>query len=136
MQFGELGGTLQFSTYVPAQATLGTDDDWPMWQAPLKCKITAVNFVPSAAVTANATHYSIYTLTRYTAGATATTVATRTWAATDSVAETPETMTLSATAANLLLAVDDTLAVVKTHGGNGLVIPDGMLVIRYQLTGS
>jgi len=136
MQFAELGGTLQATAYVPSQATLGTDDDWPVWQAPLKCEITAVKFVPSAAVTANATHYSIYTLTRYTAGATATTVATRTWAATDSVAETPEAMTLSATAANVLLAADDTLAMVKTHGGNGLVIPDGLVVIRYKLTGS
>jgi hypothetical protein len=136
MQFSELGGVLQATAYVPAQATLGTDDDWPVWQAPLKCVITAVKFVPSAAITANATHYSVYTLTRYTAGATATSVATRSWAATDSVAETPEAMTLSATAANLLLAVDDSLAVVKTHGGNGLVIPDGLLVIRYQLTGS
>jgi len=136
MQFKELGGTLQVTAYVPSQATLGTDDDWPVWQAPAKAKVTSVNFVPSAAVTANATHYSVYTLTRYTAGASATTVATRTWAATDSAAETPEAMTLSATAANLLLAADDHLAVVKTHGGNGLVIPDGLLVIRYQLTGS
>lgn len=136
MQFSELGGTLQHVAYVPAQATLGTIDNWPVWQAGLKAKITAVNFVPSAAITANATHYSTYTLTRYTAGASGATVATRSWAATDSVAETPEAMTLSGTAANLLLAVDDTLSVVKTVTGNGLVIPDGILVVRYQLTGS
>jgi hypothetical protein len=136
MQFSELGGTLQAHAYVPAQATLGTDDNWPVWQAPLKCQITGVTFVPSDAITANATHYSIYTLTRYTAGAAGAAVASRTWAATNSVAETPEAMTLSGTAANLLLAVNDTLSVVKTHGGNGLVIPDGLLVIRYQLTGS
>jgi hypothetical protein len=136
MQFSELGGTLQEVAYVPAQATLGTVDNWPVWQAPLKCKVTSVTFVPSAAITANATHFSTYTLTRYTAGASGTTVATRSWAATNSVAETPEAMTLSATAANLLLAVDDTLSVVKTVDGNGLVIPDGVLVVRYQLTGS
>lgn len=136
MQFAELGGSLQVAVYVPSQATLGTDDNWPVWQAPLKCKILSATFVPSAAITANATHYSVYTLTRYTAGASGTTVATRSWAATDSVAETPEAMTLSGTAANLLLAVDDTLSVVKTHGGNGLVIPDGALIVRYQLTGS
>lgn len=136
MQFAELGGSLQVVAYVPSQATLGTDDNWPVWQAPLKCKILSATFVPSAAITANATHYSIYTLTRYTAGASGTSVATRSWAATDSVAETPEAMTLSGTAANLLLAADDTLSMVKTHAGNGLVIPDGVLVIRYQLTGS
>lgn len=136
MQFAELGGSLQVAAYVPSQATLGTDDNWPVWQAPLKCQILSATFVPSAAITANATHYSVYTLTRYTAGATATSVATRSWAATDSVAETPEAMTLSGTAANLLLAADDTLSMVKTHGGNGLVIPDGILVVRYKLTGS
>lgn len=136
MQFSELGGTLQYASYLPSQGTAGTDDTWPIWQAPNKCKITAVTFVPSANITADGTNYSIYTLTRYTAGASATTVATRTWAATDSVASTPEAMTLSATAANLLLAADDTLNVVKTHGGSGLAIPDGVLVIRFQLTGS
>lgn len=136
MQFAELGGSLQVVAYVPSQGTLGTDDNWPVWQAPHKCKILSATFVPSAAITANATHYSVYTLTRYTAGASGASVATRSWAATDSVAETPEAMTLSGTAANLLLAADDTLSVVKTHGGNGLVIPDGVLVVRYQLTGS
>lgn len=136
MQFGELGGTLQAVAYVPSQATAGTDDNWPVWQAPLKCQITAVKFVPSANITANGTNYSTYTLTRYTAGASGATVATRAWSATDSVAETPEALTLSGTAANLLLAADDTLSVVKTHAASGLTIPDGLLVIRYQLTGS
>ncbi len=135
MRNNEIRGTLRKTLYVPSQATLGTDDNWPVWMAQHKCKITAVQFVPSDAVTANGTNYSVYTLTRYTAGANATTVATRTWAATNSVASTPESMTLSGTAANLLLAVNDTLEIVKTHGGNGLVIPDGLLVIDYQLTG-
>jgi hypothetical protein len=128
----EMGGVLQVACYVPSQATLGTDDNWPLWQAPNKVQIYSVSFVPSAAITANATHYSVYTLTRYTAGATGTSVATRSWAATDSVNETPEAMTLSATAANLVLAADDTLSMVKTHGGNGLVIPDGALIIRFK----
>jgi len=135
MQHKELAGVLYHQMYLASQATLGTDDNWPVWQAPNKAQIVSAAFVPSAAVTANATHYSVYTLTRYTAGATATTVATRSWAATDSVAETAEAMTLSATAANLLLAAADTLSVVKTHGGNGLVIPDGLLVVGYKWYG-
>lgn len=130
-----MGGTLYHQMYLASQATLGTDDNWPVWYSPYKSQIISATFVPSAAITANATHYSVYTLTRYTAGASATTVATRTWAATDSVAETAEAMTLSGTAANLLLAAADTLSVVKTHGGNGLVIPDGLLVIAYRWYG-
>lgn len=136
MQFSELSGTLQVNSYLPSQATAATDDNWPIWQAPFKCQITGVTFVPSAAITADGTNYSTYTLTRYTAGASGTTVATRAWSATNSVNETPEAMTLSGTAANLLLAVNDTLSMVKTHAGTGLTIPDGLLIIRYQLTGS
>jgi hypothetical protein len=132
MQQKEMSGVLTAALYVPSQATLGTDDNWPLWRAPAKVQITDVTFVPSAAVTANATHYSVYTLTRYTAGASGTSVATRTWAATDSANETPEAFTLSATAANLVLASGDTLSMVKTHGGNGLVIPDGLLVVSYK----
>lgn len=136
MQLKEMGGTLYASLYVPSQATLGTDDSWPLWYAPNKAQVQSVTFVPSAAITANATHYSIYTLTRFTAGTGATTVATRTWAATDSVADAPEAFTLSATAANLVLAAGDVITMVKTHGGNGLVIPDGLLVVAYKNYGA
>lgn len=132
----EARGVLTAWCYVPSQATLGTVDNWPVWRAPNKVQITGVTFIPSAAITANATNYSVYTLTRYTAGASGTTVATRTWAATDSAAETPEAMTLSATAANLILATGDTLSVVKTVGASGLVIPDGALIISYQNYGA
>lgn len=131
----ELRGTHRQRAYVPSQATAGTVDNWPVWQAPHKCEITAVTFVPSAAITADGTNFSTYTLTRKTAGASSTTVATRAWSATNSVASTPEALTLSGTAANLLLAVDDTLEIVKSVGGTGLVIPDGLLVINYKLTG-
>lgn len=136
MQLNELGGTHRVRCYVPSQPTANTVDNWPLWQAPHKCQITAVKFVPSAAITANGTNFSDYTLTRYTAGASATTVASRSWAATNSVASTPEAMTLSGTAANLLLAVDDTLEMVKTVTASGLIIPDGIVVIDYKLTGS
>lgn len=135
MQLKELRGSITHQAYLPSQGTAGTGDSWPVFRAQFDCQITAAVFVPSAAITADGSNYSIYTLTRYTAGASATTVATRSWAATNSVANTPESMTLSATAANLLLTADDTLAMVKTTGGTGLVIPDGLLVVTYKLTG-
>ena len=135
MQFKEIGGPLQACAYVPSQATAGTDDNWPVWQAPAGCTVTGAVFVPSAAVTADPTNNAVYTLTRRRDGGSATTVATRSWADTDSVASTPESMALSGTAANLVLAAGDTLEVVKTHGGTGLVVPDGMLVVTYELTG-
>lgn len=136
MQYKEISGSLRHQAYVPAQATLGTDDNWPVFVAVAKIQITAVKFVPSAAVTADATHYSVYTLTNKVSGAGSTSVATRSWAATNSVASTPEAFTLSATAANLIVNADESLEVVKTHGGNGLVIPDGLILITYKLYGS
>ena len=130
-----MAGSLRYQAYVPAQATLGTDDNWPVLVADAKFTVTGVTFVPSDAVTANATHYSVYTLTNKVAGAGTTAVASRTWAATNSAASTPEAFTLSATAANLIVAEGDSLEVVKTHGGNGLVIPDGLLVVTFKLYG-
>lgn len=135
MQLKEIRGSITHQAYLPAQATAGTVDNWPVFRAQFDIQVTAAVFVPSAAITANGTNYSDYTLTRYTAGASGTTVATRSWAATNSVAETPESMTLSGTAANLLLSSGDTLSVVKSVGGTGLVIPDGLLVVTYLLTG-
>ncbi|MBC6458418.1 hypothetical protein [Actinomadura sp. HBU206391] len=136
MQFKELGGVLRHQAYVPSQATLGTDDNWPVFTAPAKLQIVGVTFVPSAAITADGTNYSVYTLTNKVSGAGSTAVASRSWIATNSVASTPEPFTLNATAANLLVNADESLEVVKTHGGNGLVIPDGLLVINYKLIGS
>jgi hypothetical protein len=135
MQSKELAGNLRYQVYVPSQATAGTDDNWPVFTSPGKSQVVAVTFVPSAAVAADPTNFSTYTLTNKVAGAGSTTVATRAWSATNSVASTPEPFTLSATAANLLLGDGDSLEVVKTHGGTGLVIPDGLLVITYRLTG-
>jgi hypothetical protein len=135
MQFKELGGDLVHQAYVPAQATLGTDDNWPVWAPLAKAVVTGAKFIPSAAITADGTNYSVYTLTNKVAGAGSTSMATRSWIATNSAASTPEAMTLSGTAANLLVGAGDNIEVVKTHGGTGLVIPDGLLVITYRLTG-
>ncbi len=135
MQFKELGGDLIHQAFVPSQATAGTDYNWPVWSPSAKAVVTGVKFVPRAAVTADPTNFSTYTLTNKVAGAGSTSVATRAWSATNSVASTPEALTLSGTAANLLVGVGDNIEVVKTHGGTGLVIPDGLLVITYRLTG-
>lgn len=135
MQFKETRGTLTAQAYVPSQATAGTVDNWPVFVAPAKVKVTGVKFVPADAITANATNYSVYTLTNKQAGAGAVAVASRSWAATNSVASTPEAFTLNATEANLVLAEGDSLEIVKTIGGTGLTIPDGRLVISYTLAG-
>lgn len=116
---------------IPSHGNAASTGNKLAWRAPRKCTVTAAALVPDAAITADGTNYAIYTLTRHTAGASATTVATRSWIATNSVALTEEAMTLSATAANLVLAEGDTLTVVKTVAASGLLIPDALLVVTY-----
>lgn len=135
MQYKEIRGNIKFQMYVPSTGNAASTGGGVQFVAPHKLTVVAASLIPHAAITANGTDYATLTLTRYTAGASATTVATRAWSATNSVAQTEESMTLSATAANLILAAGDTLALLKTATGNGLVIPALALVVTYQLSG-
>lgn len=135
MQLKEMGGSLKHYAFVETTGNAASTGGGSVFVAQHKCTVVAASIVPYAAITANGTDYAIITLTRHTAGATATTVATRSWAATNSVAHTEESLTLSATAANLILAAGDTLAPLKTVAGNGLVIPNFLVVITYQFSG-
>lgn len=134
-QTKEIRGTIKHTAFVETTGNAASTGGGTVFVAPHKLTVTAVSLVPYAAVTADGTNYAIITLTRHTAGASATTVATRSWIATNSVAHTEESMTLSATAANLILAAGDTLAPLKTVAGTGLVIPNFLLVVTYQFSG-
>jgi hypothetical protein len=134
-QLKEISGVLTQQVFLESVGAAGTTGNLPAFRAPGKIEVVSAALVPAAAITANGTNFSVYTLTRHTAGAGAATVATRTWAATDSAALTPEEMALSGTAANLVLAAGDTLSIVKTVGGTGLVIPATLLVLSYRYAG-
>ena len=131
-QAKELSGTQVHYCTVPQQGTAATDDNWSVWRPPFNCTVTAVSFIPNAAITADGTNYSTYTLTNKGSGSGSTSIATRAWSATNSVASTPDAMTLSGTAANLDLTADDNIEIVKTHAGTGLVIADGSIRITYK----
>lgn len=135
MQLKEIRGSIKHQVFIESIGNAASTGNLPGFVAQFDCQITAASLVPSAAITANGTNYATYTLTRHTAGASATTVATRAWSATDSVALTEEQMTLSGTAANLLLNAGDTLTIVKTVAASGLLIPAALLVVTYKLTG-
>lgn len=135
MQLKEIRGPIKHQAFLESTGNAASTGNLPAFVAPSDCQVTAVSLVPSAAITADGTNYAIYTLTRHTAGASATTVATRSWIATNSAAMTAEAMTLSGTAANLLLTAGDTLTVIKTVAASGLLIPAVLLVVTYQLTG-
>lgn len=135
MQIKEMGGNLTVAVNLETTGAASSTGNLPVWRAPYKCTVQSAVLVPSAAITADGTNNAVYTLTRHTAGGSAAAVATRSWAATNSVALTPESMTLSGTAANLILAADDTITIIKTVGGSGLVIPNCLIIVTYQWAG-
>lgn len=128
----ELRGDRTLLIAVPGQATASTADEFAGVVAPINLKITAVKWIPAAAVTANATNYFTLTLRNRTTGAGAALPAQRSYAATNSVALVAEAMTLSGTAADLLVAAGDVLSVEKLVTGTGLAMPDGVVQVTYQ----
>lgn len=99
---------------------------------PYDARVTRVDIVPRAAITANATNFSTFSLqNKGPQGSGSTVIATRTWAATNSVAGTKESMTLSGTPANLECKAGDLLQVVHGTGGTGLAMPAVNVLVTY-----
>lgn len=130
----DLSGDHVFAVAVPGQATAGTVDEFAALVAPFDMKITAVKWLPAAAITANGGNYFTLTLrNRGAAAAGAALPAQRSYAATNSVAHVAEAMALSGTAADLLVAAGDVLTVEKLVTGTGLAMPDGVVQIHAQV---
>lgn len=93
--------------------------------------ITAVRFIPSAAITANGANFRTLTVrnkgTNGLAGTTA--VASRVWSAGNSGLSTPELFTLSGTPANLEVKEGDVLDLNQGATGTGLIIPASSYVV-------
>jgi hypothetical protein len=134
MQFSEMSGEFVVRFFVPGQSTAGTVDDWVLLVAEAKLTLTAVKITPNAAITANGTNYfDLAVINKGAAAAGSTSMATRSWAATNSVAFVSESMTLSATAANLNAAAGDVLDLQRTITASGLAMPDMNVELRYKL---
>lgn len=136
MKTEDIAGTHVARTTILAQGTAGTADIWPVFKAPGDITITAVTWIPAAAVTGAATHNSALALqNRGGTDGTGTTAitATKTYDnGVNSVAFDAEALTLSGTAANLNCAEGDVVALVRTINGNGLASPDGLLEVEYK----
>jgi hypothetical protein len=133
-QLKELAGDLVFTIAIAGQATAGTADEFTGFVAPFNLKITGVKWVPAAAVTADPTNNCVVNLrNRGAAAAGAALPASRSYAATNSAAYVSEAMTLSATAADLLVSAGDVLTVSKVNGGTGLALPKGTVQVHAQV---
>lgn len=130
----DVPGSQPIRGYFPGHLTAGTEKEVAIGTAPFRSKVTAAYWIPSAAVTGDNTNYfSLTILNRGAAGAGNTVVATIDFITNeDAVAQTPVAITLSATAANLLLAEGDILTVEKSVTALGLACPDGAVVVTLK----
>jgi hypothetical protein len=91
-------------------------------EAPDAGVVSEVSILPASGVTANATNYRTWTLyNRGTGGAGTVVVATMTTATVALVDNDERLMTLSATAADLVVAADDVLELVETIAAAGVI---------------
>lgn len=134
MQLKDIPGDHIFAIPVAGQPTAVTPDEFEGIVAPYDMKITRVQWVPNANITANAANFFTATVRNRGTDAGGTAVAaTRSYAATNSLAHVPEDCTLSGTPADLDVAEGDLLTVEKLVAGTGLAMPDGLVQIHAQV---
>ena len=117
---------------VPSVGTAGNDEDTIVTQAPFDCTVTAVEYVPEAAITGAATNHRAFSLVnKGQAGSGSTTVASLAFdsGSVTASANNEKAITLSGTAANLVLAPGDTLLWRSVHIGTGITDPGGLVRI-------
>lgn len=133
----QIPGTLCSVVNVDAQAK-GTHTSTVLfpneWESSIV--INGAYWVPNAAITPTSTHIFAIQLQNVGllgVGSTAVTSALTVNVAYGSVtALVPIALTLSTTAANLVLAAGEVLALVKTETSNGNALPTGKLALTYQ----
>jgi hypothetical protein len=114
---------------VPSVSTAGNDDDTVIAQAPFACTVTSVVYVPEAAITgADTNSRTVSLVNKGAAGSGTTTVASLALTSgVNATANDEKTITLSGTAANLVLAEGDTLQWRSIHVGTGITDPGGLV---------
>lgn len=114
---------------VPAVSTAGNSDDSIVGQAPFACTVTAVEYLAEAAITGAATNNRTLSLVnKGQAGSGTTTVASLNFASgTNAAANDERVITLSGTAADLVLAAGDTLLWRSVAVGTGIADPGGLV---------
>lgn len=112
---------------VPAVATAASDDTL-LAQSPYAGTVTAVQYVPEAAITGAATNNRTVSLVnKGQAGSGTTVVATLTFASgTNATANNEVSLTLSSTEADRVVAEGDTLQWRSIANGTGLADPGGV----------
>lgn len=113
---------------IPVEATANAARSTPIFRAPANVTVTAVRWIPGAAVTGNTSNnFALQVVNKTNAG---NVTAIKTYATgTDSVAHTAESLTLST---GVALAAGDVIALDRTITGTGLAGPAGMVEVTYR----
>ena len=126
---------LVYNLPIVLDAAAGTDYTYASFKAPFRFKVIDATICPGAALTAADATANTLTLAKADgAGGAATTIASivTNLASGNWVADTFKAMTLSATAANLLVADGQIVTLKKTHAGAGTVTPASTLTLRIR----
>lgn len=125
------GEQILMATHVASTGNAASTGGQAVGRVPFRAVVTAVKFIADAAVTGATGDAPTLTLkNRGAAGAGTTAVAAKAFiTGEDMVAFAPEDITVSATAADLLVAEGDVLSIDKTVAGSGTVIPAGTVVV-------
>jgi hypothetical protein len=121
----------KLTTTLPA-LTAGTAGDQTLGEAPYAGTVSDVSFTPEAAITGDNTNKRTFTLVnKGQAGSGSTVIATLDFVTgVNGVAFDEKQFTLSGTAANLVVASGDILAVVEAVAGTGLANPGGLVQVE------
>jgi len=116
---------------------LGADEESTIWQnlTGKQIKITSVKWIPDTDVTGAATNNFIIGLVNKEllgVGVVAVTDLKTYASGIDSVAHKSEDLTLSSTAANLIVEENEVLSLDKTENGTGFAMPPGLVQITYE----
>lgn len=131
------GEAAPFTQYLaaPVAATAAGADASGLLVAPFDCTIAAASFIPLTVLTgANTDSRTIQVLNRGQAGAGTTVIASKAFTSgVNAPAEDETTLTLSVTAADLVVTAGDVIEVKSLHvGGTGLAGVQG--VVRLSLS--
>lgn len=120
-------------TRVPGQATAGTDSAFVAAIAPYAATVTKATYITDAAITGHATNNRTFSvINKGTDGTGTTSVAAVTTNASNSfVAFDEKAITLSGTAANLVVAAGDVLLFDSNANASGVADPGGLVVIEF-----
>lgn len=124
-------------THIADAMAADTTTEYTALQVPYAGKLVSVKFVSTGTATADASNNATVTLKKYAAaGGAGVSIATYTSdvAGGSIAAQTQKSMTLTSTAADLLIAAGDNITVAVAKTGTGVALPKFVVIVEVEET--